>query len=302
MAIDVHAHHYPTAFLERYSLAPTTFGASGHHSLAQRLELMESAGVTRQVLSLAGAQPYFGQPSVGAGAAAMANDLLAELCDQHQQSFSLFAALPLPHLDEAIAELERVACWSSFAGVVVGSTILGESLAAERFEPLLQALHERSAAVFLHPVGRCEEVRIDPQLQWPLGAPFQDTLVALALMLADVPRRFPGAHFIVPHLGGTLPFVASRLEPTMPELEARLGSLYYDTVTSSQAALRCACSVLGPGRLLFGSDYPYCSAEEMAARVRLPAEAGLDGEEVEQVLAGRAADLLGIGRHDGREG
>ncbi len=65
--------------------------------------------------------------------------------------------------------------------------------------------------------------------------------------------------------------------------------LYFDTCAFSEHALRLACAVVGPERLLFGTDYPYIDAD--AGHVERLA---LGQAEQGAVLGGNAARLFGI--------
>jgi aminocarboxymuconate-semialdehyde decarboxylase len=67
---------------------------------------MDSLGIERQILSVSQAQPHLERRPDAATAARMANDLYDELCRRLPGRFSVFVALPLPHVDEALAEIE----------------------------------------------------------------------------------------------------------------------------------------------------------------------------------------------------
>jgi len=118
---------------------------------------------------------------------------------------------------------------------------------------------------------------------------------ALRLVLSGVPARFPRLKFIVPHLGGTLPFLLARISrKSADEVSGGLRTMYYDTVHGSAEALVSASRVYGPGRLLFGTDYPYCDEPQFRHHLSYLSEAGLGTGELDQVTGGTAAALLRV--------
>jgi hypothetical protein len=151
----------------------------------------------------------------------------------------------------------RVAyCTSS--GVTLGTSVAGRQLDDPVFEPVSAELDQRGSVVFLHPVGQDDTAWLaGHNLAWLAGAPFEDTAAALRLILAGVTDRYPRIRFIVPHLGGTIPFLLARVtRKSTAEITGGLRSMYYDTVSGSPDALTSACRAFGTDRLLFGTDYP----------------------------------------------
>ena len=101
---------------------------------------------------------------------------------------------------------------------------------------------------------------------------------------------------IVPHLGGTLPFLIDRLTrkggtATIEELR----SFYYDTVSGSLDALNCTRHAFGTDRLLFGTDNQICDAREFERHLTYLDDATMSESELDSVRGRRAGELLGIG-------
>jgi 6-methylsalicylate decarboxylase len=118
-------------------------------------------------------------------------------------------------------------------------------------------------------------------------------VAALRLVMSGVTNRFPDLKFIVPHLGGTIPFLLGRIGRGNPEqIRNALRAMYYDTLNGSAEALASACRVYGADRLLFGTDYPYCDEPIFRRRLSYLSEAGLDSKQLEQVTGGTATALL----------
>ena len=297
MAIDVHAHYYPGDYLEKIGnvgLAQLRGSPLGSQSIEDRLVLLDRAGIDVQVLSVSQAQPYLTDPKAAAAAAAFGNDRFIELCEAHSGRFYSFAALPLPHVEPSRAEIERALAHPRMVGITIGCTIAGMHLDNPVLEPVWTHLDERAVPVFLHPVGRCGVVDGDDyNLNWLVGAPFEDTLAALRLVLSGVVDRHPGITFIVPHLGGALPFLETRVRGALQaQGEDALKRMYYDTVSGSQNALRSAAAYFGVEHLLFGTDYPYADERTFVDRLEYLDHAGFERAELEQVRGARAASLL----------
>lgn len=297
MTIDVHAHYYPDDYLEKIGmagLAQLRASPLGGQSIEDRLRLLDRAGIDVQVLSVSQAQPYLADPEQAAAAAAFGNDRFVELCEAHPGRFYSFAALPLPHADQSLAEIDRALALPRMVGVTIGCTIDGMHLDNPALESVWNHLDERATPVFLHPLGRCGVVDGDDyNLNWLVGAPFEDTLAALRLVLSGVIDRHPAIPFIVPHLGGTLPFLEARVRGYLQAKgEEALKRMYYDTVSGSLSALRSAAGYFGVEHLLFGTDYPYADEHTFVDRLEYLDQAGFDQAELEQVRGARAASLL----------
>lgn len=307
MRIDVHAHYFPNEYLDRLEQA----GARGLQArvapgakvtLDERISLMDDAGIDMQVLSTASSLPYFAKKGDAVAAAHLGNDLYAEVVKKYSGRFSAFATVPLPHVDAALEEMGRCLDTLGMVGVIVGCSVMGRQLDDPEFTPFWAELDRRRTVLFLHPVGIGCPGSDAYGLTWMVGAPFEDTIAALRLVLSGLTKRFPNVRIIVPHLGGTLPFLIQRLDDTPAREQAGIDEppsrllkrLWFDTVNSSPAALRCACQAYGADRLMLGTDWPYLVGPKFKRCVTYIQESGLPKNDVEAILDKNAQTLLGI--------
>lgn len=296
MILDVHAHLYPPEYLDaigRPEIPPRRAAALADQTLEERLGLMDRAGVTAQVLSVAQAQPYLESPVASAAAATMVNDIYAAVVQAHPGRFYAFGALPMTAPDAAVAEIGRVYDDLGMLGVTIGCSISGRAVDDERFDPVLRELDRREAVVFLHPVGQAFVCGMgDFGLDWLIGAPIEDSVAAMRIVLSGVAGRYPGIQWIVPHLGGIMPFLYQRITRTTGGRMDALNRMWFDTVAGTEPAFACTVAALGTDRLVYGTDYPYATDEGYLRRLSYLDEQGWPEEEVRQIKGERLARLL----------
>jgi uncharacterized protein len=105
--------------------------------------------------------------------------------------------------------------------------------------------------------------------------------------LCELAQRFPGVKMIAAHLGGGLSFYLQ-----MPELNAAIGNVYFDTAAVSllydDRSVTRLVDLAGPERVLFGSDYPLLSPRRQLERLL----GELPGDVAEAVCGGTAVKLF----------
>jgi aminocarboxymuconate-semialdehyde decarboxylase len=299
--VDVHAHYYPREYLDligRPELPVKGAAPLNELSIVDRLALMDRMEIDIQILSVSQAQPYLREADAAANAAKVGNDLYVDLCRQYPGRFFLFAALPLPHVTESINEISRMVDENYVVGVTMGCSIGDRHVDDPELEPVYAELNRRKAWVLLHPTGtNCLVGGSDYSLNWLVGAPFEDTVAALRLVLSGLADRYPNIHFIVPHLGGTLPFLLARImRHEGVRGEEALRQMYYDTVSGSTGALQFAADFWGADRLLYGSDFPYGDLAEFEKRLTYLGDAKISERDLEQIRGERAFELLGLAK------
>jgi predicted TIM-barrel fold metal-dependent hydrolase len=270
--IDTHHHMIPPDY--RKMLAAAGIDEAGGRVLPDwspetSLQAMAELDVATAILSVSAPGTTF-LPNA-ADAAALARDLndyaAHVVADQHER-FGFFATVPMPHIDEAVAESVRALDELSADGVVLLANSAGTYLGEDGQDDLWVALNDRSAVVFVHPAEL-------PGPSVPGVAPFaadfllDTTRAAYLLVCNGIRRRYPNIRFILSHAGGFVPYACHRLALAITGDTGRspadslddFASFYFDTaLSSSAAALPTLLAFAQPGHVTFGSDWPFAPA------------------------------------------
>jgi aminocarboxymuconate-semialdehyde decarboxylase len=312
MSIDVHAHFWTDAYLDKVAALGKTDtaaqrgrGAGDGGELEARLALMDRAGVDIQVLSASPQLPHGPDRAAAADAARYVNDQYAELVDRHPGRFRAFASLPLPHIDAAAAELARALDELGMAGVAMTTTIMDQPLVDSPAAQLFAELDRRGTVLYLHPAGNaaCSPLIGEHHGTWSVGAPVEDTISILHLITHGIPSRYPRMRIVNSHLGGALPMLVQRMDnqlpweapetPEQPSVAAR--RMWYDTVAHGHPpALRCAAGSFGADRLVLGTDFPYENGAVFERAVSYITTSGLAPADAARVLYANAEALFGL--------
>lgn len=277
--LDVHAHTLPpdyrAALLEHGHL---TIGGypTPEWSPERAIDFMDRYGIEAQVLSVSDPGVSFLGGQEAGDLARYCNTYLADLVTREPRRFGALAVLPMPDVPASIAEMEYALDVLRLDGVVLLSAYDGVYLGDPRFEPLMHALAQRNAYVFVHPAAIPSDAK--PRLPLPdflMEFTFDTTRAATLLMAGGTLDRYPGIRFQLAHAGGTLPFLGHRIgvaaetpvgdlwpeglsRPAPLRAEELLGRFLYDTALSaSPAAMTAVREAAGIDRLVFGSDWPF---------------------------------------------
>ncbi|KAG7147232.1 2-amino-3-carboxymuconate-6-semialdehyde decarboxylase like protein [Verticillium longisporum] len=194
--------------------------------------------------------------------------------------------------------------------------------------PVLEAVAAAELTVFLHPHyglpndvwGPRASAEYGHVLPLALGFPMETTIAVARMYLAGVFDRVPALRMLLAHSGGTLPFLAGRIESCIVHDgqlvgEGKVGAarrtiwdvlreqVYLDAVIYSEVGLKAAIEASGGAdRLMFGTDHPFfppLGTDEQGTweSVTWNAEAvskavGKGSEEAGGIMGGNAIRLL----------
>ena len=232
-------------------------------TIAGRIAEMAAAGVQIAVLSLP--PPGVAISPADASLAARVNDELAEAAASHPAQLRAMCVLPLPDVRASLRELDRVHSHELIRGVAVTTTASGWRLDDPAFDPVYRRIAELGFPLFTHPaLENLPGVYSDFGLIAGLSPVVSSSLGVLRMIYSGTLDRTPGLTVIVPHLGGTIPYLVQRLDDLAgsPAHAHPLGHyltkrLILDTCSYHPPAFRCALETAGAERMTFGTDYPF---------------------------------------------
>ena len=324
--IDMHNHFFPPEYLEAIQTGPSqvevTFDADenpllhypgdynivvpGHRDIDYREKVLEEAGVDMQVLTFTTPGVHIESPERAVELARMVNDNFSKIKREKGQRFDALATLPLNDPEASVMELERAFSELGFRGAALHSNVNGVALSDRRFWPLYEKANELEAVFDIHPsfpVG--VEAMTDYWLMPLLGFTFDTTLAAAKLVFSGVVEKYPKIRWILGHLGGTIPYLAERLdrgyaafkecrENITQKPSTYLKNFYFDSVNFDVKALHLAIDFAGSDHLVAGSDYPHQigSLEKMVDSIN---KLSISEDDRDKIYGKNAIQLLKIG-------
>jgi predicted TIM-barrel fold metal-dependent hydrolase len=261
--IDVHHHAILPKIAELMRAAGAPFRIPW--SLSETEEVMATNAIDFALISNAIPGDFFTGPAPAARVNRAANEAVAEFVADHRDRFGLLAALPMPHVDHALAELEHAYDELGADGIVLvphaGNNYLGDQL----YDPVFAELDRRRAVVLVHPMALPDAA--------PVSVPYvladfllDTTRGGLNLILSGALDRYPGISFVLSHGGGFLPYAASRAEwlgnaffgVERGRVAEGMKRLYFDLALTGPSALPSLLEVVAPEQIVFGTDW--CAA------------------------------------------
>ena len=317
MKVDVHAHCYPGPYVEE--LKKCGFGDRGAArtklpqwtTLDERLERMDAHGIDVQILGVSYPNVYFPDPELSRNLAQMTNDFIADVCKKYPDRFLGLASIPLNHMPYAIDELNRAIDDLGMDGVLLGSNVNKRSIGEPRFLPFFDEINKRQIPLVLHPMTPPEE-ESTPEEFISLGIPnsvgfvYETTKVMVQMAFRGTFEEYPNLTFVLPHAGGTIPFVYPRWDiqhATRPESHPLrrlphppshyLRRHYYDTALSYYpSSLRCTLDFVGAGHVLLGTDDPFSGDDRIRDTIQGIEDYGFSEEEKDKIYYKNAAKVF----------
>jgi aminocarboxymuconate-semialdehyde decarboxylase len=326
--IDVHAHCVPPEVVDRLAADGGRYGMElvtreGRRSvviagqteagplrpdlidLPRRLEVMDATGVAVQVLSSWIDLTAYALPGeFGARYARMFNEALARVAAAHPGRFLALCTVPLQSPVAAAGELRHAVSELGMVGAEIATTVAGRDLDDPGLEPFWSAAEELGCLVLLHPCGSLAGRGVERYFLGNLvGNPAETTIALGHLIFGGVFERHPDLRLCAVHGGGFAPYQIGRWDHafhrdargaathlTRPPSEW-VSRLHHDTVLHSPRSLRLLIDLVGPGRVVLGSDYPFemGDADPVASLAAVP---GLTDQERRMVLSGNLTRLF----------
>lgn len=294
--IDVHSHFLPpdyhNALMENGHEKVDGMPGIPPWSVEAHLEMMESANVSKSILSISSPGTHIvpGKDELGISLARHCNAYAANLKKQYPDKFGFWASLPLPNVEAALKEID-VAIEEGADGFGLMTNYHGHYLGSPSLDPVFDKLNKVGATVFIHPTKPCtHHAGVNASATTdalPFGSlypiPMFEFLFDTArsfinLFLSGTVERCPNITFIIPHVGGCMPPLWSRfiqfshvvpggrkLEPEdvrkqiYDQFYFDLAGLIFEGKEGGLGQLRAFVEgyEISYERLLYGSDFPF---------------------------------------------
>jgi predicted TIM-barrel fold metal-dependent hydrolase len=325
--VDIHTHLYPSVYLDALRartepprLIPSDEGDlfvifpgepgrimdEEYSDVGRKLAFMDKAGIDQSVVSLG--NPWL-DPFDPARTLALARDLndqFAALRDDTGARIVGMGVLPNGDVGSAVEVAGEIIDDDALYGVVIGTRVCGLRLDDEGLDPLFKVLEAAGLPLLIHPhygLGMEDLLGYDHALPVGLAFPFETTAAVARMIFGGVYERFPDLKVVASHGGGTLPFLAGRLDaawqsdpavqerlPVVPS--ERLTKLFLDALTYHPRAMRATEELVGVGQMAFGTDHPF-SVSDPVANLKSVGEA-FEGSARDAVLHGSAIEYFAL--------
>ena len=297
--IDLHHHMLPTFYMDLRRKVPN-IGDMPSWSPQKSLDDMEKNGVSTAMLSLAVSGVTFDAGESGRSLARKSNDFGAQLVADHPAKFGLLAALPLPDPQGSLREIEYALDTLHADGIALLSSYGDKWLGDPLYAPVFEELNRRKAVVFVHPSApQCCSNLVPHVPVVTTEFLFDTTRTINSLLVNGTFSRYPNVRFIFSHGGGTIATVAQRIARLFPKELApqapsgvlyELKRQYYDTASaSSLPALSALMNLVPSSQIVFGSDFPFLSAEETVTDLM---NSGLPAKTIDAINRDNAVRLF----------
>jgi len=298
--IDIHHHFLPQRYMaeehERIALS-VSHNLSGVALLKwtpeRALEAMDKNGIEKAIGSISTPGVWFGDVAAARRLSREWNETAASAVADHPGRFGFFAAVAPPDPDGALKEIEYALDTLKATGIGLLSNYEGKALGDPAFAPVFAELNRRKCVVYVHPTMHpCCTGLIPGLIPQAIEFPLDTTRTITSLAVSGTLARCPDIRLVFSHGGGTLPFLAGRINEVAGRnteiaarnprgLMAELKRLYCDTASATSVPqLNAMLAFYDASHILFGSDYPFIRPEE-----------GVEGLEHYPLTAAMRADI-----------
>jgi aminocarboxymuconate-semialdehyde decarboxylase len=312
-AVDVHGHASPPSFQRALGqvdaatarrFANLTDHAMALTDLDGRPAAMDDAGIGAALLSVPPPGAELLGPRSAPGLARATNEELLAVAEQHPDRFRVLLTLPLSDPVASAQVVDEFGGHPLAAGISALAHHREHRLDDRAYDDVWQLAAARGLPVQLHPAF---EEPPGPLRDWALptslDAVFSTTLVAARLMLSGALDRAPDLLLVIPHLGGTLPYLAQRLVDQSGTGDAEHDVAHYlrtrvllDSCSYQPSALRCALDVVGSDGVALGSDFPFRGPLSRSVDDLMTAD--VSAEDRQRLMRDNAVAAFGLSARD----
>jgi predicted TIM-barrel fold metal-dependent hydrolase len=273
------------------------------------LEVMDKTGISTAVMTVA-MLGRFRERAERQESARIALRAAADVVEDHPARFAFFTPVFLDDLELSQWSLRYGLDELGAVGVSTRTSMDGVYLGDATHDRLLRELNDRSAVISTHPMevpaGKDGGAGLPGMPPFVCDFLMDTTRAAINLIRNGTLDRYPNLSFVLPHGGGFLPYMATRLElfgghltPGIEPGRVRdyLHRFYFDTAgPMSPSATPTLLATVDPSRILFGTDWPPTPAQVVAdiAVPALDADPFLSPEQLRGINRENALRLLPV--------
>ncbi len=307
--IDVHHHITPPEYVSTVGIeaigAPSPNRETPKWNVVKSLEAMDRNDIMTAVVSVSSPGVLMKDPAQTKRLCRACNDFAAGMVADHPLRFGAFSSLPLPDVSAALEEIRYAFETLNTDGIVMMTNYGGRYLGDEAFAPIFSELNSRNAIVYVHPTPNSRNGGAIPEFpDAMIEFPHDSTRAICSLMFSGIFSRCPNIRFIFSHAGGTVPYLATRIESVamadkglathIPDGAIPiLKSLYYDTASAANPITFAALmKLVTPENVLLGTDFPFAPEQVMTATLAGLKQVGLSEADVQKIEGENAAALF----------
>jgi aminocarboxymuconate-semialdehyde decarboxylase len=223
------------------------------------------------------------------------NDHIAGVCRERPTRFAALGTIPMNAPKLAVRELERCIRDLGMAGVQIGSNVNGRNLGEPEFLEIFAAAQELNACVFVHPwemlcppsapAAFPSPPVLNPRMSkhwaaWLVGMPAETCLAVCSILFSGLLDKLPKLRIGFAHGGGSFPGTIGRIDhgfharPDLCQTHTTISPrsrvrtpghparFYVDSLVHDFGALHSLIEIMGPERIMLGSDYPFPLGED----------------------------------------
>jgi predicted TIM-barrel fold metal-dependent hydrolase len=294
--VDFHGHWFPPALVARRPPAASPAMAAAWPLLLDldaQLEAADAAGIALKVVCAPLSSIEGAAASAGTELAARVNDAYAAAVAGHGGRLTALATVDAFAWEAGAEEARRAVDELGLPGIAVDCARGERLLSDPEARPVLAFAAERGIPVFAHPVtprilGRRFQQRGAAGVLLARGT--ESAASTLALAAGGTLAELPGLRLVIAGIGAGALLLGAFADGAAVLRER----LHVDTMGFDPRVTRFLVDILGPARVLAGSDWPIMRLDAGAERVQaMLGAAGLEGDDAALVAGANARRLLG---------
>lgn len=309
--VDFHSHYLSRTYVEylnKYCDGRPDNYETPEWTEESHLSQMDELGIAFSFISLSSPNLTLADCDEEKLLAHQINTEGAEIAAHHPNRLGLLATVPLPNVQDAIAEAQYALDKLGAYGLGLTTNYAGRYLGSPEFDPLMEELDRRSCLVCVHPtVPQVMPSGVSEALPLPaMEYFFETTRTFVNMVLSNVFVKYPNIKWVFPHAGAFLSVLNDRfngfsfpLSIDHPEIMdtdifRSMRHVYFDLAGFSTRKLVPALLMdVDVSHLLYGSDAPYTPALACKAMTHmLETMRGVTARQSDAIMTGNAIRLV----------